>query len=475
MNKNMTFILILMLVTGFIFGFAPIKAEAEEVAEPASRQLAVEGNASIRLDPDIAKVSLAVQSEKETAMEAADECAEKMAQIFKVLDENGIAKEDYHTASFEIQSQTNWQTSPPEVYGYQVTNRIEITFRDVNQVSPVLTAVLDAGANSVDQISYDLEDHNTAYDQALEKAVMNAQEKAHLLAEEANLTLADKPISVTEIGSPQIYNPIFNMRNDLAMNITHEAEIPLTPNQVEVSAYVKVIYATGETPVEASQIVVNGRSLKQEKADFAQINLGFVAQAETAKEAANNNLDTMIKIYRVLDTFGIETKDYHTRNFYVSPLTDWESNPPAVYAYEVNNELQVIVRDLDRLGDIVGQALDEGANRLNNIQFCLEDQDVIYNQALKEAAARAKAKAQIIASCLKLTPAESPLLLTENDAGSYAFMNSSPYNINSGYLLAPREEAKADMVGGMGAAGYMPFASDSVDVAAYAEAIYEAK
>jgi hypothetical protein len=75
---------------------------------------------------------------------------------------------------------------------------------------------------------------------------------------------------------------------------------------------------------------------------------------------------------------------------------------PTITGYTALNVLEVTLDDLGRIGDCIDAATRAGSNRVQGIQFTLRDQDTVRDQALKEAARRARAEADVLAGALGL-------------------------------------------------------------------------
>ncbi|HJQ69508.1 MAG TPA: SIMPL domain-containing protein [Blastocatellia bacterium] len=140
------------------------------------------------------------------------------------------------------------------------------------------------------------------------------------------------------------------------------------------------------------------------KPDQAQIDIGIVTQAPSAKTAADQNakqIDFLINALRKLlgQDADIKTISYQLTPNYVYPR---EGGQPRISGYSASNIVQVKTSDLARVGDIIDTAYKSGANSIHSLQFNLKDDEAVRAQALREAAAKAKAKTEAMASALGL-------------------------------------------------------------------------
>jgi uncharacterized protein len=140
------------------------------------------------------------------------------------------------------------------------------------------------------------------------------------------------------------------------------------------------------------------------KPDQAQIDIGVVTQAATARAAADDNArksDAVIAAIRKLlaPDAEIKTISYALNPNYTYPK---EGGQPKISGYTASNIIQVKTSDLKQVGTIIDTAYTAGANNIQSLQFNLKNDEAVRAQALREAAAKAKAKTEAIASALGL-------------------------------------------------------------------------
>jgi uncharacterized protein YggE len=149
-------------------------------------------------------------------------------------------------------------------------------------------------------------------------------------------------------------------------------------------------------------IRVTGEATLKAKPDQAQINVGVVSQAQNAQAAAAENarrLDTVLaELRQALGASGeIKTVSYSLNPNYRYPK---EGGAPTITGYTATNVVEVTVNDLTLVGKLVDAATKSGANQVSRLQFTLKDEQAVRAQALREAVASARAKAEVIASAL---------------------------------------------------------------------------
>jgi uncharacterized protein YggE len=143
--------------------------------------LAAEGEA--RAVPDMATITLGVTGQAPTAVEAMSDNAQRMAAVVAALKRAGVADRDLMTSSLSLSPQYVYvQNLPPKLSGYQASNQLIVTVRDLSRLGPIADATVSAGANTVGQISFALANPLSAENAARIAAVKALEDKASLYA-----------------------------------------------------------------------------------------------------------------------------------------------------------------------------------------------------------------------------------------------------------------------------------------------------
>jgi uncharacterized protein len=169
-----------------------------------------------------------------------------------------------------------------------------------------------------------------------------------------------------------------------------------------MSAYAAYNSATGYYPRE---ITVSGNGKAYIKPDIAIINLGVTTEGKKSEDAVKENNDKMNTIIKELKAMGLSDADIRTTNYSLSPKHNWiEGKGDFIDGYTLSQQLELKIRDFDKVGDILQKATSLGANTIDQVQFTIEDPQKVKAEAMREAVTKAKEKANDIAdaSGLKL-------------------------------------------------------------------------
>ncbi|MDO9222669.1 MAG: SIMPL domain-containing protein [Caulobacter sp.] len=156
-------------------------AAAESVFRATTLDLTAYGETRVR--PDMATISLGVVAEAPTAAEALRLNAVKMNQVIAALKKAGIADRDLQTSGLGLSPQYVYaENLPPKLTGYQVSNQVTITVRDLTRLGQTVDASVNAGATNVGGIAFGLRDSAAAETAARIEATKGLRAKADLYA-----------------------------------------------------------------------------------------------------------------------------------------------------------------------------------------------------------------------------------------------------------------------------------------------------
>lgn len=156
-------------------------------AQAAEIQLASQGpvvelsvNETVDAKPDIVDISAGVTSQAYTAVEAMRINAREMNAVIERLKALGIDKDDIQTSGISLGAQYDYnQSEQRQIFrGYQASNRVSMTLRDVKRAGEVLDSLVAAGATDIGGPRFALDDDTTARAQARKAAFAKARAQA---------------------------------------------------------------------------------------------------------------------------------------------------------------------------------------------------------------------------------------------------------------------------------------------------------
>jgi uncharacterized protein YggE len=185
---------------------------------------------------------------------------------------------------------------------------------------------------------------------------------------------------------------------------------------VALSACATLPAATGtETP---HTISVTGAGLAYGAPDIANAQIGFESRSADPAQAVADANTKMAAILAAVKALGVEDKDIQTANFSVFAQQDYdaEGRPTGRFTYVVSNSVNVTVRDLTKVGEVLGQSVEAGANNIYGVSFSVSEPSQLEAEARAEAMADAKARAEQLAQAAGVTLGE-PMTISEYSSG----------------------------------------------------------
>jgi uncharacterized protein len=144
----------------------------------------------------------------------------------------------------------------------------------------------------------------------------------------------------------------------------------------------------------STTITVSGNGIVKATPDRASFDFGVQTQASTAAQALSKNTSEARKIVDALKKSGIDASDIQTTDVSLWPQTS--SNGNEIVGYTASNSVNVTA-SLAKSGDVVDAAVRAGANNVSGPNLDTSTKTSLYADALKQAVADAKTKAQAIA------------------------------------------------------------------------------
>ena len=172
---------------------APTVALAQSMSDHhamASPTFNLSASGEIRVAPDMATISTGVQTEAATAQEAMAQNRARMNQVIAALRRQGVEERHIQTSGLNLNAVYDYPPNEqPRLRGYQASNQVTIQVRDLDNLGRAIDAVVAAGANQINGVSFGLIDPRAAEDAARRAAVQSLQSKAQLYAEATGMRI----------------------------------------------------------------------------------------------------------------------------------------------------------------------------------------------------------------------------------------------------------------------------------------------
>jgi uncharacterized protein YggE len=237
-------LLVAIIATGCTGNFSDLLKPAETqvsstqtvtgpAVEDERSKISVTTTESVTVVPDIAYVTLGVSTQGASADEAQKQNNTTANAVLDAIRQQGITDENIQTSNINVYPDYN----DPSKYNVEVTYRIKVS--PIENVGKIIDSAIAAGANVTYSLSFDIEDRDGVYMQALEKAMGSVSDKAQKMAEAGGLSI-DRVLLVQESGSN--YYPMYDTAMKNAVAGEGSSAVSVAPGQMEVSATVTATY-----------------------------------------------------------------------------------------------------------------------------------------------------------------------------------------------------------------------------------------
>lgn len=229
------------------FALLPGTLAAQQPTDSGPRTITVSANATVQREPDRATVMLAVESQAESAQAAAAANAGLMERVLGAVRAAGVPDGQIRTVGYDlhpvyarIPEPRPGEVEEPRIVGYRAVNTVRVEVDGIPRVGGIIDAALEAGANRVDGVYFELRDRDAAFAEALQRAVEKARAQAEVAARAAGQQLGEPRHIVLggEYMPPPAPMPMYRREAmDAAM-----ASTPVQAGTLDIGATVTITY-----------------------------------------------------------------------------------------------------------------------------------------------------------------------------------------------------------------------------------------
>jgi uncharacterized protein YggE len=171
----------------------------------------------------------------------------------------------------------------------------------------------------------------------------------------------------------------------------------------------------GSATMEGGRIVVVGDASLEIDPDYAEVVVGVEVHDSTAAAAATQMDRRMRAVVTALEALGFPGDSLPTSNYAVTPDRNYRVPDRPVTGYGARTTVTLTIRDLSRVGTVVGVALDAGANTIGEVRFRSSREDAARERALAMAVAEARRDASALAAAAGVELGDIQQISTAND------------------------------------------------------------
>ena len=157
------------------------------------------------------------------------------------------------------------------------------------------------------------------------------------------------------------------------------------------------------TAATTNTVSFSGQGKITAKPDVALVNLVILTEANSSKVAQDDNAAKSAKVVDFLKKQKVEEKDIKTSGYNIYPQYNYPVGRRAeITGYQVNQTLEVKIRDLANVSKILDGVVTAGVNQVNSLSFQVDDPEKLKAEARELAIKDAKRKANTLQSQLDI-------------------------------------------------------------------------
>lgn len=182
-------LLVAMIVTLGIYSRFILKQTKDWGFGPTT--ISVQGLGEVYTVPDVGQFSFSVVEKGNNAEEAQTRSAEKINEVLEILKELGIEEKDIKTENYNLYPIYRYEAKscPQGVYcpseqvldGFEVNQSVTVKVRDLDNAGNILVKIGEKEVSNISNLNFVVDDIEQFKNEAREKAVENAKNKADSL------------------------------------------------------------------------------------------------------------------------------------------------------------------------------------------------------------------------------------------------------------------------------------------------------
>lgn len=229
--------LIAVLALAAVGLFRPAQTVTAQPGVSNMPQIVVIGTGEVKVEPDIATITIGVETKAPTTQEALAQNSAQAQAIIERIRQLGVEAKDIQTTGLNIYPFYDEQGQ--NIIGYTVSNMVNVTIRNIAQAGDLIDQVVQVGANRLYGVSFGVSDTEAVMAQAREAAVANARARAEQMARASGTSLGRVLFITENFGASPI--PVPMMADAYGAPAARSAP-PVQPGQQTYSATVQITF-----------------------------------------------------------------------------------------------------------------------------------------------------------------------------------------------------------------------------------------
>lgn len=219
----------------------PIPFSVSSIVTTKTDSFTVTGEGKTSAIPDIAVVTVGVTAQGATVKQVQQDINAKTDVILSAVKKIGIDAKDIQTSNYSVHPSYDYESGRNRIAGYQATSTLTIKVRQTELASAVIDAATAGGANEIQGITFEVSDKAKAENEAREKAVTQAKQKADAAAKAGGFTLG-RVINYSENFGGDFPRPFYAKTEARDVAAADQPPTQVEPGSSEITVTVSLSY-----------------------------------------------------------------------------------------------------------------------------------------------------------------------------------------------------------------------------------------
>ncbi len=229
------------LIAVSIFQSATAQEHPSVTAQPNTVFVGADGKYDA--SPDTAVIDFAISAQEENSAAAYARASKSAEEVRQILRTNGVDPKSAQIGYFAIQPVYDYKTPKRKLVGYHVTSNVSVKLKDFAKIGPILQQLATADITDNQQLSYTLEDRDTAKSKAVEDAYRHAHDSADAVARAGGRAVGELIYASVDTFENQIpVRPMLMATPRMAAEAAPAPTTEFTPQSVTITAHVNALF-----------------------------------------------------------------------------------------------------------------------------------------------------------------------------------------------------------------------------------------
>lgn len=204
-------------------------------------EIQITGQASRSVAPSYAILTLGITSQNTNINAAKSNNDRIMSDLISRLANLGVDKKDIFTSNISINPTSDYQEGKRINTGYNVSNHVTVKINNLDNVGKVVDAAVSAGANDINNLSFQNDVSQQLSDSLTTEAIQNSRHKAEVIAAALGRTLGPvKTVSISTTETSSMDSGYY--RNAVMLKAALETATPVEKGSLVVSQDANITY-----------------------------------------------------------------------------------------------------------------------------------------------------------------------------------------------------------------------------------------